>query len=113
MIVATEEINVCAKSIKTIKKCDASRAIYIDFEANPEYKPSILGVLYKKDLDGKHVFNQYVIEERLHPAGSPGMNKTLDEVVEEVLDLSEGENRLVLAWSQKEIKDIEEYCSPD
>ena len=99
--------------IKTISKNDALRAIYIDFEANPEHKPSILGTLYRKDADGTNIFAQYVIEERLHPAGNPDMNRTIDEAVREVLDLSERENRLLLAWSTKEIKDIEEYCSPD
>lgn len=102
-----------ATNIKTISKDYASRAIYIDFEANPEHKPSILGVLYREDADGMDVFSQYVIEERLHPAGNLQMNRIIDEAIEEILDLSERENRLILAWSEKEIKDIEEYCRPD
>ena len=98
---------------RTISRKEAHRAIYIDFEANPDWAPSILGVLYEKDADRSNVFNQYILEKCLYPAGNFGTNKPIDEVVEEVLDMAERENRLVLAWSRKEINDIEKYCRPD
>ena len=108
-----KEIGMPSRTIRTISKEQARRAIYIDFESNPDWAPSILGVLYRKDADRSGVFNQYVLEKNLYPAGNSGTNKAMDEVVEEVLDMAERENRLILAWSRKEINDIEEYCRLD
>ena len=108
-----KEIEMPAGTIRTISRVQARRAIYIDFESNPDWAPSILGVLYRKDSDRSDVFNQYILEKCLYPAGNFGTNKPIDEVVEEVLDMAERENRRILAWSTKEISDIEKYCSPD
>ena len=108
-----KETEMSAGTIRTISREQARRAIYIDFESNPDWAPSILGVLYKKDSDRSDVFNQYILEKCLYPAGKSCTNKPIDEVVEEVLDMAERENRLILAWSTKEISDIEKYCSPD
>lgn len=101
------------RTIRIINREQARRAIYIDFESNPDWTPSVLGVLFKKDSDRSDVFNQYILEKCLYPAGNSKRNRTIDEVVEEVLAMAERENRLILAWSRKEINDIEKYCRAD
>ena len=88
------------------------RGIYIDFEATLNERPSILGVLYKKDGEEKDTFVQYVLEENLYDAKSGCITATMNEAIREVLSIARSENRLIYAWSTKEERDIAEYCDP-
>ena len=58
-----KEPETLSRTIKTISREEARRAIYIDFESNPDWVPSVLGVLFKKDSDRSDVFNQYILEK--------------------------------------------------
>tara|TARA_Y100000758_G_C15998440_1_gene403180 strand:- start:226 stop:942 length:717 start_codon:yes stop_codon:yes gene_type:complete len=96
-----------------ISEQEAARAIYIDFEANPYHRPSVLGVLYKNDFDNTSSFTQYVLEKRLHPTAKGCVASNLNEAVKMVLDIAGRENRLIISWSEKEINDVKEYCTLD
>ena len=98
---------------KHISEQETARAIYMDFEANPYHRPSVLGVLYKNDFDNTYSFTQYVLEKRLHPAAGGCVTSNLNEAVGMVIDMAKRENRLVISWSEKEINDVEGFCTPD
>jgi hypothetical protein len=98
---------------KYISEQEAAKAIYMDFEANPYHRPSVLGVLYKNDFDNTYSFTQYVLEKRLHPAAIGCVTSYLNEVVETVTGIAKRERRLIISWSEKEINDVENYCIPD
>jgi len=88
------------------------RAIYIDFEATPEHRPSVLGVLYRKECGGNNTFIQYVLEKHLYPAKDECRVATINEAVEEVFSIARTENRVIFAWSSKEEQDIQNFCDP-
>lgn len=91
---------------------DAS--IYIDLEGTQVDPPSLLGVLYPADLAPNQAeFIQYVSEFALAPAarfrqlgngvGSWCLVEPLESAFRHVIEVSEGSDRSIVAWSEHEL----------
>ena len=94
---------------------EAQRALIIDFEGTMTDPPSLLGVLYVKDGENSQTFNQYVSETNLYPAGEPHpqcINQDLPTTLANLSDLARDEDRILVAWSSREIQAINEQDLP-
>ena len=94
---------------------DSTRAIYIDFEGTIKDPPSLMGLLYH-DQDDQAVFKQFVIEPGLYPAGNAKeqcVNLPIEQVFETVAMQCKDEQRILMSWSTREARVIDEYCKSE
>lgn len=98
-----------------ISVTQANRAIIIDFEGTKADPPSLLGVLYVKDGEMTQTFDQFVFETALFPAGDSTevcTNQDLSTTLINLANLARSENRILIAWSSREIQAIREANLP-
>tara|TARA_Y100000814_G_C12284364_1_gene386190 strand:- start:145 stop:789 length:645 start_codon:yes stop_codon:yes gene_type:complete len=90
------------------------KAIYFDFESNPNRTPSLLGVLYKDIETGEDIFNQYILEPELNPTKDQfpiTYISNVDRIIRKLRRLALKENRKFIAWSNHELEVINDYSS--
>ncbi|MEO5896374.1 MAG: DUF3293 domain-containing protein [Vicinamibacterales bacterium] len=98
-----------------VTPAEASRAIYIDFEAlqtKPHSTPELLGVL---DAEGGHQFQQLIVDHALAPARVANHRchvVNLRVAVEGLLERAESEDRLIIGWSLFD-RDVAVRALPD
>jgi hypothetical protein len=95
----------------------ARRGLFIDFEGNKDREPSLLGSYW---IDGgRPRFKQYVMEPRFWLLAEMGLRPTMhaqalmpcnfSEALQGLAYRAQSENRLLFAWSSREIKAIQRY----
>ena len=87
----------------------------IDFEGTKADPPSLLGVLYVKDGEATQTFDQFVSEKALFPAGESSevcTNQELNTTLTNLSDLARSEDRMLVAWSSREVQAIREADLP-
>lgn len=93
------------------------RGLFIDFEGNKDREPSLLGSYW---IDGDRPrFEQYVMEPCFWPLAEMGLRPTMhtqalmpcnfSEALQGLAHRARSENRLLFAWSSREIKAIQRY----
>jgi hypothetical protein len=103
-----------------LRRREAERAIYIDFEGRQDGPPSLLGILYATDATERSgdVFEQHVLERLFWRAAEerylstrrntwPILATTLGRSVATLSEQLESEDRLLVAWSKHELDVIE------
>lgn len=107
-------IDAKSDTIQEIPETDPGRAIYVDFEGTKLDPPSLLGVFYSDTECSEDRFVQYVIEPGLSPAGDAKpqcVNRSLEATLQEIVDLSRSEERMIVAWSSREALAVDRYSS--
>ena len=91
---------------------EARRALYIDFEGRKDGPPVLLGCTTKSRVRSHLSVWQAVTEPRLTPlAVADGIESmALAEAVERILRRAERKDRLIVAWSERELDVVREYC---
>ena len=98
-----------------ISVTQANRAIIIDSEGTKADPPSLLGVLYVKDGEVTQTFDQFVSETALFPAGDSTdvcTNQELKTTLINLSNLARSEDRMLIAWSSREIQATKEAGLP-
>jgi hypothetical protein len=99
-----------------INEVEASTAIYVDFEAlgTKGARPSLLGVLWPRRPAGAN-FQQFVIDERVHPASvgrrETCVNSSIEHAVRLVVEEAEETGASVVSWSNYERDVVRSTCS--
>jgi hypothetical protein len=107
--------------IQGLTCAEAHRAVYIDFEGRQEGPPTLLGILFVSESDGAPapVFWQHVLEPLFWGAtdtryvSGPRKRQNVrtgrpEDVLEGLHDLLEAQDRLLIAWSTRELSAINE-----
>jgi hypothetical protein len=91
---------------------EARRALYIDFEGRKAGPPVLLGCTTKSRVRSHLSVWQAVTEPRLTPlAVADGIESMrLTDAVEHILRRAERKDRLIVAWSERELDVVRELC---
>ena len=103
--------------MRAISNTQAARGIYIDFEGGGAVRTSFLGVLRLNTDTKEEIFHQYLLDEELWPIVSqcdddhPAVLECADltNVLKELRELAESEERCVFAYSQHELRMIKNH----
>jgi hypothetical protein len=98
------------------------RALFIDFEGNVDREPTLLGSYWLDGLTPR--FEQYILEPEFHKLAERGLRPAMAaealvfcsfrEGLEALAHRAQSEDRLLLAWSTRELKAIQKYLhDPD
>jgi hypothetical protein len=92
---------------------EARRALYIDFEGRKGAAPILLGCAHRAGKGPKPWVWQAVTDSRFDPltrADEHIESLPLPDAVERILQRAEASDRLIVAWSEHELKVVREFC---
>jgi hypothetical protein len=104
---AIEQREVQEMPCRVIRRQEARRALYVDFEGRVDRPPALLGVA-TGDTDTRAA-RQVLVDERFRPALGDLDLGTIEEAVREVVVRAEREDRLLVAWSHHEERVVRTY----
>jgi hypothetical protein len=96
---------------------DSKRAVYLDFEGSKNRAPTLCGLLYEGDetSDGNALLRQVILERafdtcarRRRTAHVVGM--ATEEFLMYVVALARDEKRLIVSWSEHDLRKLREMC---
>ncbi len=91
---------------------EARRALYIDFEGRKVGPPVLLGCTRRSRVHGELSVWQSVTEPLFAPIAEADALELLDlaDAVERILQRAEKGDRRIVAWSERELNVVREYC---
>jgi hypothetical protein len=91
----------------------ARRAIYLDFEGRKDEPPVILGTLWVSRQGREPTVRQYVVDPAFRSAAKPPIRfSSLAGQLESLLRRAERQHRVLIGWSEHEVRVVQKYC-PD
>lgn len=93
---------------------EARRALYIDFEGRRGRPPVLLGCMRQPSRGPEPRVWQAVLDPALTALGEPDGLETLSlaGAIERIIARAEHKERLIVAWSEHELRVVGEACSP-
>jgi hypothetical protein len=96
-----------------LSPAEALAALYIDFEGRKDRAPILLGWAGPGGRSFRSRVQQILLDQRfapLHRPSDPAIS-SLSDIIETLLARAEAEDRLIVAWSEHELRQVHQHCS--
>lgn len=98
-----------------LSSAEAVRACYLDFEGRKDRPPILAGWALRGGQVPNPRVHQILLDPRFAPLRQPGAPAicALPDFIKLMVEQAESEDRLIVAWSEHELRLVRQYCSVD
>ena len=97
-----------------LSSAEARTACYIDFEGRKDQAPVLLGWAVQAERSRAPRIQQVLLESRFAPLRHPSdpLIASLPAIIETITAQAEAQDRLIVTWSEHELRLVTAYCPP-